>query len=277
MFNESIYKRYTSGIIPPAQMSEAAYWFVFNSDKLLTYQSGEKVIIPLVKSLEELDLHPISQQYLGLFDGKHCYCAEIADENLEISGASFGNLRALVGLIDNDIYLLAGRALQILNWDQTHQYCGKCGGLTQTKLDERVKVCTKCGNMSYPRISPAIIVAVVKEDQLLLAHNKHNKTNMYSIIAGFIEPGETLEECVKREVMEEVGIKVKDIKYFGSQPWPYPNSLMVGFTATYESGEIKVDGEEIDDAGWYKANSLPEIPSRISISRTLIDWFKDSH
>jgi NAD+ diphosphatase len=112
---------------------------------------------------------------------------------------------------------------------------------------------------------------------LLLAHNIHNKTNMYSIIAGFLEPGETLEECVSREVLEEVGIMIKNVKYFGSQPWPYPNSLMIGFTAEYKSGEINVDGEEIDDAGWYKRDNLPEIPSKLSISRHLIDWFAENY
>jgi NAD+ diphosphatase len=277
MFEDSIYKRYIPGVIPPTTKNEAAYWFIFNSDKLLTVKLNNMEIIPFVKNLEELGLESVNEQYLGLFDGKHCYSTVTTTENIDLKDMSFGNLRALSDFLDKETYLLAGRALQIVNWDKEHKYCGKCGSITHTKTDERVKVCPKCGFMSYPRISPAIIVAVVKEDELLLAHNIHNKTNMYSIIAGFLEPGETLEECVSREVFEEVGIKVKNVKYFGSQPWPYPNSLMIGFTAEYKSGEINVDGEEIDDAGWYKRDNLPEIPSKLSISRRLIDWFAENY
>ena len=127
--------------------------------------------------------------------------------------------------------------------------------------------------MSFPRLSPAVITAVLKDDKILLSHYAAFRGNMHTIIAGFVEPGETLEECIKREILEEVGVRVRNIKYFGSQPWPFPNSLMIGFTAEYESGEISVDGTEISEAGWYGADNLPEIPPEVSIEREIIDWF----
>jgi NAD+ diphosphatase len=125
----------------------------------------------------------------------------------------------------------------------------------------------------YPRISPAIIVAVTRDDEILLAHNNNFKQNRYSVIAGFVEPGETFEDCVKREVMEEVNVKVKNIKYFSSQPWPFPDSLMIAFTAEYDEGEIRPDGIEIGDAGWYKRDNLPEVPTNTSVAGRLIQWF----
>jgi NAD+ diphosphatase len=135
------------------------------------------------------------------------------------------------------------------------------------------KECPGCGFLSFPRISPAVIVLVEKENRVLLARVKRFTTELYSVLAGFVEPGETLEETVRREVEEEVGIKVKNLRYFGSQPWPFPDSLMIGFTADYESGEIKIDETEIADAGWYDPDRLPTIPGKISIARELIDWF----
>ena len=131
--------------------------------------------------------------------------------------------------------------------------------------------------LHYPRLSPAIIVAVINDNRILLAHADRFASGLYSVLAGFVEPGEAFEECVKREVKEEVGIMVKNIRYFGSQPWPFPNSLMVGFTADYDSGKISIDGIEIKDAGWFKANDLPRIPGKISIARRLIDWFVERY
>lgn len=168
---------------------------------------------------------------------------------------------------------MAGRALQIVSWDQTHQYCGKCGNKTETLKEERAKKCPICGFISYPRLSPAVIVAVVKDNKILLAHYAASRGSVHTIIAGFVEPGETLEECLKREIMEEVGISVKNIRYSGSQPWPFSNSLMIGFTAEYESGEISVDGKEISEAAWYGAHNLPELPHRMSIAREIIEWY----
>ena len=163
-----------------------------------------------------------------------------------------------------------------MHWNQNHQYCGKCGGLTRNRANERAKFCPKCGWINYPRLSPAIIVAVRKDHQILLAHSQRFSGKFYSVLAGFVEPGETLEACVEREVREEVGITLKNISYFGSQPWPFPDSLMIAFTAEYAGGDIKIDTSEITDAGWFSVDSLPPIPSKISIARRLIDWFSEN-
>ena len=182
-------------------------------------------------------------------------------------------MRALFGLIEEDLIWIAGLANQLVDWSRTHQYCGVCGHLTEDKTDERAKICPQCSGVNYPRLSPAVIVAVLKDNQILLARNKRFKLPFYSVLAGFVEPGETLEECVQREISEEVGIMVKNIRYFGSQPWPFPNSLMIAFVADYADGDITIDGSEIIEAAWFSTDQLSKIPPKISIARQLIDWF----
>ncbi|MFT5876096.1 MAG: NAD+ diphosphatase, partial [Clostridium sp.] len=186
-------------------------------------------------------------------------------------------LKALTYQLSEEMFWIGGRAVQIVNFNTDHAYCGRCGTLTQSIKSERAKKCPKCGLINYPRISPAIIVAVVREGKLLLAHNNQFPKGLYSVVAGFVEVGETFEECVVREVREETGIIVKNIKYFGNQPWPFPNSLMIGFTAEYASGEIKVDGKEIGDAKWYSSTEMPTTPDSISISKKLISWFSENY
>jgi NAD+ diphosphatase len=154
-----------------------------------------------------------------------------------------------------------------------HKYCSKCGKELTMSRKELVKTCVKCEAEFYPKISPAIIVAVIKDDKILLARNKNFRENMFSVIAGYVDSGETLEQCVEREVQEEVSIKIKNVKYFGSQSWPYTNSLMMGFTAEYSSGDIQVDNEEIVEADWFSYDNLPIIPGKYSIANELINWF----
>jgi len=271
MKRDSIYRRYIPAVSPEKDNDGDAYWFVFCSDRLLF--DPDKGTIPYIKSLTEVGLSPQRVQYLGALEEQPCYSAEVAPDTDPPEGWSFGSLRSVYGILDEDIYLLSGKAIQIVNWDRTHLYCGSCGHETQPLQDERAKKCPECGHMSFPRLSPAVIVAVIRDDKILLTHNVVFRNNLHSIIAGFVEPGETLEECIRREVMEEVGITVKNIEYLGSQPWPFPNSLMIGFTAEYESGEITTDDKEILDAGWYGVDNLPEIPSGMSIARQIIDWF----
>jgi NAD+ diphosphatase len=275
MFRESIYKYYEPAVTLESENDDYAYWFVFCLTKLLI--KPDECSIPYLRSLAELNLSPVRTQYLGTLQGHPCYSAEVSPDTIAPEGMSFSELRSVYDVLDEDIFLLAGKAIQIVNWDQTHQYCGRCGHKTQTLQGERTKKCPACGFTSYPRLSPAVIIAVLKDNKILLSHNAAFRENMRSLIAGFVEPGETLEECIKREILEEVGIQVRNIKYFGSQPWPFPNSLMIGFTAEYESGEISVDGKEISEAGWYDVNSLPAIPSKISIARVIIDWFIQSN
>lgn len=272
MNRESIYKNYIPAVTAERELNEDCYWFIFSLDKLLVKNNGDKLSIPFANSLEELNIIAVRKQYLGTLKGHPCYSVEVSANKADIEGMSLITLRALYGLVEEDVFLLAGKALQIVNWDKTHQYCGSCGTKTEFFEGERAKKCPKCGEISYPVICPAVITAVIKDNKILLAHNRNFKGNMYSLIAGFVEAGETLEECVAREIKEEVGIKVKDIKYLGSQPWPFPNSLMLGFTAQYDSGEISVDGVEIDDAKWFDLNNLPILPSEISIARKIIEW-----
>ncbi|MCZ3364524.1 MULTISPECIES: NAD(+) diphosphatase [Methanobacterium] len=271
MSRESIYNRYIPAVIPDPENDNCAYWFVFNQNKLLV--TDNEIKIPCTKNIEEFDIFPIRTQYLGTLDGHPCYSAEVNFDTDELKKMDFRELRSLYGVLDEDVFLLAGKAFQIVNWDQTHQYCGRCGFQTEALQGENAKICPECGFISYTRISPAIITAVLKDDKILLARGSNFPENWYSIIAGFVEPGETLEECVKREVAEEVGLKVKNIRYFGSQPWPFPHSLMIGFISEYESGEICVDNYEITDAKWFSIDNLPELPSKMSISREIIDWY----
>lgn len=264
-------------IVPPT-VAAPAWWHIFHHDQLLMCSEQERVHLPYIVNLQELGLTPLRTQYLGALDGVPCFVAEIEPPNITLpEQMTFQGLRALFDVFPEELFRLAGRAFHIMDWDRTHQYCGKCGTPTTTSATERAKVCPTCGLTAYPRISPAVIVAVIKDRDILLAHSKRFVNDMYSVLAGFVEPGETFEDCVHREIREEVGIDVTDIRYFGSQPWPFPNSLMVGFTARYAGGEITVDGVEINDAAWFSASRLPRIPGKISISRALIDWFIETY
>jgi NAD+ diphosphatase len=164
------------------------------------------------------------------------------------------------------------RAFHVAQWRQESQYCGTCGAKNADSPSELARLCPVCGRLEYPRIAPAIIVIVFNDEgQVLLAHNKKFRPGIYSLIAGFNEAGESLEATVRRELREEVNIEVSDIRYIVSQPWPFPNSLMVGFSAHYASGILKADGLEIEDARWWGREALPELPGSGSLSRHLID------
>jgi NAD+ diphosphatase len=254
-----------------------ALWFVFHRDRLLLKEGRNGGQIPCTEDLARIKPPPAHNQYLGALDGRPCYAAELPEAHQVARGFNLIGLRDTFGQLDDEMIWIAGRANQLVDWSRNHQFCGQCGHPTEAKSEERAKICPACGLINYPRLSPAVIVAVVKEDRLLLARNKRFKAGFYSVLAGFVEPGETLEECVAREIKEEVGIRVKNIRYFGSQPWPFPNSLMVGFLADYAAGEIKADLSEIVAAAWFHADNLPSIPPKITIARHLIDWFVANH
>lgn len=277
MAEKCIYNRYAPSFVYAAENDNPAWFFVFNKDKVLVKLSADDLSVPVKTTAGDLKFRIQAKFYLGQLDGTDCYCIDTDDTENIPEGMIFKRLLSLLGRIDEEIFILAGRAYQLLNWDKKSRYCGTCGSPTAMKDDEWAKVCTKCGNIIFPKISPAIIVGVIKGDEILLAHARNFKDNMFSILAGFVEPGETFEDCVKREVLEEVGIKVKNLKYFGSQPWPFPDSLMVGFTAEYESGEITVDGKEITEAGWYTGDNLPAKPTNASIAGQIINWFQENY
>jgi NAD+ diphosphatase len=256
--------------------SDGDLWFIMRNGEMLLKKTPDGYIIPCrieVSASREFLTHP---QYFGLMGDIACFIAELADGAVS-HGFELKGIGELFLLLENELILVAGCAAQLIRWDKSHQYCGRCGQPTENLTEERAKKCTPCDLIYYPRLSPAVIVAVTKEDKLLLARSGKFPTKFYSVLAGFVEPGETLEECVAREVYEEVGIVVKDIRYYGSQPWPFPDSLMLGFTAEYEAGDIKIDETEIVEANWYAADALPNIPPGISIARHLIDGYVEKY
>ncbi|MCQ4087672.1 NAD(+) diphosphatase [Saccharibacillus sp. JS10] len=274
----SIYDRYTPGL-SAEPTDKPAYWFIFlaRTGQLLLNQQEGLAAIPVAADIEDLHFTPVRSLYLGLLDGAPCYAAEAPEITEPLVGSNFLPLRALYDQIDEDLFHLAGRALQMLNWDDTHQFCGRCGSTLTLADRDRAKVCPNCGLSHYPRLSPAVITAILKDGKILLAHAPHFPDNFYGLIAGFAEPGETLEDCVRRETMEEVGLTLGEIRYFGSQQWPFPHSLMIGFIAEYASGDITVDGEEIEHADWFSPDNMPNIPPKLSIARKIIDWYTDEY
>ena len=186
-------------------------------------------------------------------------------------------LRTAYGVLGDRLWAIASRAAQVTEWDSNHRFCGRCAKPTVKLRTELGRQCPACGLIAFPRISPATITLIERGDQVLLAHGAHHATGMYALIAGFVEAGETLEECVSREVREEIGIEVDQIRYFASQSWPFPHSIMLGFNARYKSGEITVNPEEITDARWFSVDDLPMIPMRMSIARRLIDDYAARH
>lgn len=267
------YIRFTPGITTDEGARDSDLWFIFSGGKLLARATQESVTLPRLKDIEHIafDLH--GSFYMGNLDGDRCFAVELREVPEETGNFVFSDLRFLFGIMEEELLNVSSKASELINWENSSRYCGRCGAINENKKGERSKICPACGLVKYPVISPAVIVAIVKGDKILLAHNKNFKGTMYSVVAGFVETGETFEECVKREIFEEVGIRVKNIRYFGSQPWPFPNSLMVAFTAEYEGGDIQVDNVEIGHADWFGIENLPEIPRRGSVARKLIDWF----
>lgn len=180
-------------------------------------------------------------------------------------------LRNWFGVLDDTALSIAMRGVQLLEWDRTHRFCGACGTPTRQAEGERAKRCPGCGLTVYPRISPAMMVLVTRGDELLLGRGINFPPGRYSALAGFMEAGETIEDCIAREVREETNVEVRDLRYFGSQSWPFPNSLMIAFTAEYAGGELRHDPAELADARWFPLDALPQLPPRLSIARALID------
>jgi len=265
-------RTFISSIEPPKEQPQPAWWFAFLGSKLLIQKEGS-ARIPCLIDISEIGLIPTRKQYLGMLAGIDCYSVELDQDSVAPMGMKFEALRKLYDYLEEDLFSLAGLAFQIMEWDRTHQYCGHCGTHTLQLAGKRAKQCPKCSLLSYPRLSPAVIVLVKRKAEILLARAHHFPDNLYSTIAGFVEPGESLEDAVIREIYEEVRIQVKDIRYFGNQPWPYPNSLMLGFTASYAGGEIQLDQNELADAAWFTKENLPLIPPKLSIARSLIDSF----
>jgi NAD+ diphosphatase len=259
------------GLEPPEPAPASALWFVFRGRELLVCGGGGRVPDA---GPEALGVTPLGVHYLGALGAIACYCAELPDTSAPPSGHEFRELRGLFGRLPSALHRVAGRAVQIVEWDRTHRYCGACATPTEPVAGERARACPRCGLASFPRLAPAIIVAVERGDEILLGRGPHFPPGIYSTIAGFVEPGESVEEAVRREVREETGVEVEDVRYFASQPWPYPHSLMLGFQARYRSGELRIDPAELEDAGWFSRDAMPMLfPGNVSIAQWLIHDF----
>ena len=256
---------------------ERKYWFVFcKGDLLLEKTSDGRYTIPYQEEAptplkEWTNVHTITPF------GDDDVCTYTIDgpvtdnPRYEMCG-----LRATYNKLPHELYQIAGKCQEILYWDANTRFCGVCGGPMKmhTEISKR---CTHCGKEIWPLLATAIIVLIRREDKVLLVHARNFRGKFFGLVAGFVETGETLEEAVVREVHEEVGIKIKNIRYFASQPWPYPCGLMVGFTADYVSGDLHLQRSELDDAGWFVRDHLAPVPDKMSIARQLIDsWLEES-
>jgi NAD+ diphosphatase len=244
-------------------------WLIFRGSQLLV--DSETMWPAQVK-----DITIKHQLYMGTFRDFHIYVGEMDSPGMP-SNTLLCDLRELYGRVDEAIFGLAGRAIQLITWDRTHQFCGQCGTHTLKSLKERARECVSCGLLTFPRISPVIMVLIQKGKEILLARGVNFPNGYYSALAGFVDAGETLEHCVKREVMEEVGLEVDQLRYFGSQPWPFPHSLMIAFTCQWKSGDIVIDPSEIVNAQWFTKDNLPLLAPTLSISRILIDAVLAEH
>jgi NAD+ diphosphatase len=251
------------------------HWFIFQNDQLLLLKQNTEKKLPTQSSIAELTPHFIRQHAMGEFNQISCICAELPLNLFFPEQFEAMPLRKALDLLGIDWYVAATKAFSILNWDRNHQFCGRCGSVTSIVHPGTFeRICDSCGLALYPRISPSIIVLIKNEDKLLMSRSPHFPPGAYGLIAGFVETGESVEEAVHREVREEVSIEIKNIRFFGSQFWPFPDSLMIGFTADYAGGELIIDHREIEAAGWYRYDDLPGRPSTsISIAKKMIDSF----
>ncbi|MFN0155100.1 MAG: NAD(+) diphosphatase [Gaiella sp.] len=258
--------RFRPGVAAPADPGPADLFLGVRNGQLLVIE-GSPALLP---TFAEAGLAGVPH-FLGTFDGVAAWSVVLEDAPEAPPGMTFSPLRPLLALVEEALFPVAGRAVQIAEWHETHRFCGRCGTPTVDTPGERAKRCPACGLLAFPRVAPAIIVRVTRGEEILLAHGRRFPEPMYSVLAGFVDPGESLEDCVHREVHEEVGITLRDVRYWASQPWPFPHSLMLGFTAEYAGGELAIDESEIVDAEWFRRDALPRVPPGISIARRLID------
>ena len=250
----------------------SCYYFVFCKDDLLLQRCADgSYTIPLVDE-PPTSVKPWTQMLNpGAIDdvGVRTYSIDTPvtdDERFEMCP-----LRQSYYKLSEPLYLKAGKCAELLYWDRNTRFCGVCGAPMRLHTDIS-KRCTNCGKEVWPQLAIAIIVLIRRgNDEVLLAHGRNFRTDFYGLIAGFVETGETLEQAVRREVTEETGLEIDNIRYFDSQPWPYPSGLMVGFTADYVGGELHLQREELTKAGWFSRTNLPHLPEKLSIARRLID------
>lgn len=253
----------------------SSVWLLFYKDQLFLRKTNGVYTLPTGVSapVPVVDLLAVEEALAVEGAGElPAYAGSVTTPGPAGDDGEWVGLRASWELLDADAYRLAGKAFELIHWDRNSRYCSACGSPMQ-RATPISKCCSACGTEVYPHISTAVLVLVRKDDQLLLVHARNFKGSFYSLVAGFLEVGETLEECVAREVKEETGLDVKNITYWGNQPWPYPSGLMVGFVADYAGGEIRLQDEELSAGAFYTKDCLPELPRRLSLARKMIDWW----
>lgn len=272
---QSKYFALKNRFIPAVQKGtpgSTGHWFIFSDHKLLVDASSSLPFEENTFAPESLGMNPDFSILFGYYNSVPCFLGVI-DPSQKIASMVAVGLRTLFGVVDEDYFILAGRALQILHHQKEHIYCSKCATPMEDRQEELARICPSCGFICFPRVSPAVIMSVVKDDHILLGRSPHFEKDMYSTLAGFVEAGETLEEAVSREVFEETNIVIEQVNYVTSQPWPFPHSVMIGYSAQYREGELKIDRKELEDARWFHYDELPKLPSKITIARLLIDNF----
>ncbi len=245
-----------------------------NKQQLLAHPDKPWQPWPVKPWLGAIQTHSLIDTGL-CYQQQPCYAAELIDEYHQ--GLTLTSLRQHLGSIDDHLYLLGSKALQLNLWRQQHQFCGQCGSPIERLTTEMAYQCHRCSLDFYPRISPCIIVLLTQGEYCLLAHHQHHSDVMYPALAGFVEAGESLEQTLHREVKEEVGLSASNVRYFGSQSWPFPGQLMVGYTAEGGPEDIVIDEDEIADARWFHYTDLPVIPPIYTLSGQLIHSFVNSH
>lgn len=256
---------------PAPDTREGALHIVYSGDKLVMDLRSPKPCLLQHSDVKASPWDIVSEQFVGFWQGEPCFAVEAATPaDVDPMRFQLGSLYQLLGRVDDALFALAGRALQLLAWERDHQFCGRCGGPMQQAPQERAMQCARCNIPLYPRIAPCVITLVTKGPLMLLARNARFPRPMYSTLAGFIEAGESAEDTLRREVREEVGVEVAKLSYFDSQPWPFPSQLMLGYFAQYASGEITPDMDEIAEADWYHPSDLPPVPPPASIAGRLI-------
>jgi NAD+ diphosphatase len=245
------------------------HYFILRQGKVLA-RKGDREISPLTEDWDTVKLGAEIVIPFNKGNNNREFAVQLHPDAEPGSDFEWISLRSLAGRLDAAVFDRWGRAAQILNWQKTHRYCGACGSETVEHPSDMAKVCPTCALSWYPQISPCIIVLITRRKEILLARSPHFRPGMYSTLAGFVEPGESVESTMHREIAEEVAVRITNLRYFGSQPWPFPGQLMLGFFADYESGEIQIDGVEISDAGWFQAEDLPLIPEEGTIAGRMI-------
>ncbi len=256
----------------PADPGAANCYIAIADNKLLTRRGAPWA--PLDDSQRvALQLDVISQHYLGMLGGRACHVLECSPALRPGAGLEWFGLRSFLGRVDDSLFELLGRAQQVVTWHNDHRFCGRCGKPTEVHGRERAKLCRACNLQFYPRLSPCVITVISRGDQCLLARNSRFPQGYFSALAGFVEAGESAEQALRREVREEVGIDIENLRYFRSQPWPFPGQLMLGFHAEHAGGDICIDDEEIEEAHWFRFDRLPLVPQASTLSGQLIQHF----